>query len=64
MLVAIRFRIFCISVCYLKNRKIKTYRTLRIILPLVFYGCETLPLTFREENKLRVKKDKALRKKN
>jgi hypothetical protein len=63
MLAAIPFRIFCLSACYLKKRKIKIYRIIRIILPLVLYGCETLSLTFREENKLRVNKDKALRKK-
>ena len=32
--------------------KIKIYRT--IILPVVLYGCETWPLTLREERKLRV----------
>ena len=31
--------------------KIKIYRT--IILPVVFYGCETWSLTLREERKLR-----------
>ena len=30
-----------------KNIKIKIYRT--ILLPVVFYGCETWSLTFREE---------------
>ena len=35
-----------------KNLKIKIYRT--IILPIVLYGCETWPLTLREERKLRV----------
>jgi hypothetical protein len=30
-----------------KNKKIKIYRT--IILPVVFYGCETWSLTLREE---------------
>ena len=35
-----------------KNLKIKIYRT--IILPVVFYGCETWSLTLREERKLRV----------
>ena len=35
-----------------KNLKIKIYRT--IILPVVFYGCETWSLTSREERKLRV----------
>jgi hypothetical protein len=35
-----------------KNLKIKIYRT--IILPIVFFGCETWSLTLREERKLRV----------
>ena len=35
-----------------KNLKIKIYRT--IILPVVVYGCETWPLTLREESRLRV----------
>ena len=35
-----------------KNLKIKIYRT--IILPVVFYGCETWSLTLREERKLMV----------
>ena len=35
-----------------KNLKITTYRT--IILPVVFYGCETWSLTLREERKLKV----------
>ena len=35
-----------------KNLKSKIYRT--IILPIVLYGCETWPLTLREERKLRV----------
>jgi hypothetical protein len=34
-----------------KNLKIKIYRT--IILPVVFYGCETWSLTLREERRLR-----------
>ena len=43
-----------------KNLKIKIYRT--IILPLVFYGCETWSLTLREERRLRVFGNKVLRK--
>jgi len=35
-----------------KNLKIKVYRT--IILPVVWYGCETSSLTLREERKLKV----------
>ena len=35
-----------------KNLKIKIYRT--VILPVVFYGCETWSLTLRDEHRLRV----------
>ena len=42
-----------------KNLKIKIYRT--IILPVVLYGCETWSLTLREERKLRVCENMALR---
>jgi hypothetical protein len=43
-----------------KNLKIKIYRT--IILPVVLYGCETWSLTLREERRLRVFKNRVLRK--
>ena len=43
-----------------KNIKIKIYRT--IILPVVFYGYETLSLTLREERRLRVFENRVLRK--
>jgi hypothetical protein len=36
------------------------YKT--IILPLVLYGCETWSLTLREEHRLRVFENRALRK--
>ena len=42
-----------------KNLKIKIYRT--IILPVVLYGCETWPLTLRDERKLRVSENMVLR---
>ena len=42
-----------------KNLKIKIYRT--IILPVVFYGCETWSLTLREEHRLRVFEKRVLR---
>ena len=42
-----------------KHLKIKIYRT--IILPVVLYGCETWPLTLREERKLRVFENMVLR---
>jgi hypothetical protein len=42
-----------------KNTKISIYRT--IILPVVLYGCETWSLTLREEQRLRVFENRALR---
>jgi hypothetical protein len=35
-----------------RNLKVKIYKT--IILPIVFYGCETWSLTLREEHRLMV----------
>ena len=43
-----------------KKFKLNTYKT--IILPVVLYGCETLSLTLREEQRLRVFENKVLRK--
>ena len=42
-----------------KNLKIKIYRT--IILPIVLYGCETWSLKLRQEHRLRVFENRALR---
>ena len=42
-----------------KNLKIKIYRT--VVLPVVLYGCETWSLTLREERKLRVFKNRVLK---
>jgi len=42
-----------------KNLKSKIYRT--IILPVVLYGCETWLLTVREERRLKVFENRALR---
>src|SRR5215470_13967781 len=42
-----------------KNTKIRVYRT--IILPVVLYGCETWSVTLREEQRLRVFENRALR---
>jgi hypothetical protein len=42
-----------------KNLKIKIYRT--IVLPVVFFGCETWSLTLREERKLKVFENRVLR---
>jgi hypothetical protein len=44
----------------LKNVKIRIYKT--TILPVVLYGCETWSLTLREGHKLRVFKNRLLRK--
>ena len=43
-----------------KNLKIKIYRN--IILPVVFYGCDTWSLTLREDRRLRVFENRVLRK--
>jgi len=42
-----------------KNLKIKIYRTIN--LPVVLYGCETWSLTLREERRLRVFENRALK---
>jgi hypothetical protein len=42
-----------------KNTKIRVYRT--IVLPVVFYGCETWSLAVRKEQRLRVFENRALR---
>jgi len=42
-----------------KDTKIKTYRT--IILHVVLYGCEAWSLTLREEHRLRVFENRAMR---
>jgi hypothetical protein len=42
----------------LKNVKIRIYKT--IILPVVFYGCETWSLTLKEEYRLRVYENRVL----
>ena len=43
----------------IKNLKFNVYRI--IILPVVFYGCETWSLTLREEGRLRVFENRVLR---
>ncbi|KAJ4444084.1 hypothetical protein ANN_05873 [Periplaneta americana] len=45
-----------------KNLKVTIYKTVRPILPVVLYGCETWTLTLREEQRLRVFENKVLRK--
>jgi hypothetical protein len=42
-----------------RNVKVKIYKT--IILPVILYGCETWSLTLREEHRLRVFKNRVLR---
>jgi hypothetical protein len=42
-----------------KNLKIKIYRT--IILPVVFYGCETWSLTLKEERRVMLFENRVLR---
>jgi hypothetical protein len=42
-----------------KNLKIRIYKT--IILPVVLYGCEIWSLKLREEHRLRVFENRALR---
>jgi hypothetical protein len=42
-----------------KNLKIRIHKT--IILPVVLYGCETWSLILREEHRLRVFENRALR---
>jgi hypothetical protein len=42
-----------------KNVKIRIYKT--IILPVVLYGCETWPLTLREEHRLKGFENRVLR---
>ena len=59
MLAIIRYRIFCLPVCYPKNLKIKIYRI--IILPVILYGYEIWSLTLREEGRLRVFQKRILR---
>ncbi|KAJ4446228.1 hypothetical protein ANN_12922 [Periplaneta americana] len=43
-----------------KNLKVRIYKT--VVLPVVLYGCETWTLTLRAEHRLRVFKNKVLRK--
>jgi hypothetical protein len=42
-----------------KNVNIKTYGN--VILPLVLYGCETSSLTLKEQHRLRVFRNRVLR---
>ena len=44
-----------------KKLKIKIYEYRTVILPVVLYGCETWSLTLREECRLRVFKNRVLK---
>jgi hypothetical protein len=52
MLAIVRCRILLTSSLLTRNLSIKIYRT--VILPVVFYGCETWSLILREERRLRM----------
>jgi hypothetical protein len=60
MLAIIQSRIFRLPVSYIKNLKIKIYKT--VILPVLLYGCGASSLTLREEHRLRVFENRVLRK--
>jgi hypothetical protein len=58
--IAVRSGIELVSVTLSsEGLKIRIYKT--IILPVVLYGCETWPLTLREEHRLRVLENRVLR---
>jgi hypothetical protein len=59
VLAIIRHRICCLPVCYPKTSRLQTHRALNF--PLVFYGCETWSLTFREERRLGMFENRVLR---
>jgi hypothetical protein len=59
MLAIIWCRISWLPVCYPENINIKICRT--IILPVIFYGCETWSLTLREKCMVRVFEYRVLR---
>ena len=59
MLAIIRYTVFCLKVCFSNNVNIETYRN--IILSVVVYGHETWSLTLREERRLRVFKNRVLK---
>jgi hypothetical protein len=42
-----------------RNLKVKTHKT--TVLSVILYGCENLPLTLREEHRLRVLENRVLR---
>jgi hypothetical protein len=58
MLAIIQYKSFVFP-SHIKKTKFKIYKT--VILPLVLYGCETWPLTLREEDRLRLFENRVLR---
>jgi len=50
-----------LHIIHVSGVRVKIYRT--IILPVIFYGCETWLLTLREERRLRVFENRVLRRK-
>jgi hypothetical protein len=57
---AIHFRVFLSTYLLANSIQIKIHRS--IIMPVVLYGCETSSLALREEHRLRVFKNRVLRK--
>jgi len=57
--VCVAVQIYCAGRLLSRKLKIKIYRT--IILPVLLYGCEAWSLTLKEERKLRVFENMALR---
>jgi hypothetical protein len=59
MLAVIQSKISFVLPSRIKKLKIKNIKT--VLLPVVLYGCETWSLTVREEHRLRVFKNRVLR---
>ena len=59
MPATVRSRICYLSFCYLQGRILK-HKEIHF-LAVVVYGCETWPLTLREERRLRVFENRVLR---
>jgi hypothetical protein len=57
--IILYYIIYYVFPSVVKNLKMRIYKT--IILPVIFYGCETWSLTLREEHRLRVFENKVLR---
>jgi hypothetical protein len=59
IIATIRPRNFCLLICFQKNVKIRTHKT--IILHVVLWVCETWSLTLRQKHRLRVFENMVLR---